>query len=144
MSVVGPSPHPTLNSRKKFMDFFDLEPCLFCNRWYRAYDVVMASCKHFITKLVETKNCYVTCKEPFHPTWWTSFGFPLLQSDAQGDVAMTSLTKSMEDLSETFKDNFGLPILECKFLHLQHLSLYCSNMPFFVCCACMLGFCPCA
>jgi hypothetical protein len=73
-----PCLHPDMPEEGGFA--FELEPCSFCNRWYTSYDVFMASCKHFyhpfcITKLVDTDNTCVTCKETFHPAWWASFGF---------------------------------------------------------------------
>jgi hypothetical protein len=77
---------------------------------------VMASCKHFyhpfcISKVVDTHNSCVACKATFHPTWWNSFGFYPLQIDLQDDVGKICLVKSMEELSDTLKDNFGFPIL---------------------------------
>jgi hypothetical protein len=98
---------------------FELEPCSFCYRWYTSYDVVMASWKYFyhpfcIMKLVETDNTCVTCKKTFHLAWWASFGFRSLQSEVQDDAAKTTLARSMEELSNTLKDSFGLPIPECE------------------------------
>jgi hypothetical protein len=49
-----------------------------------------------------------------HPTWRKSFGFRELQSDLQDNGGKTSLTKSMEELSEMLKDSFGAPIRECE------------------------------
>jgi hypothetical protein len=108
-----PSLHPHLPEEEG--DAFDLQPCLFYNTWYTSFDVLMASCKHFyhplcISKVVDSQNCCVTYKVPFHPVWWKSFGFRPIQSDVQDDVGNTGLANSMEELSETFKDSFGIPI----------------------------------
>jgi hypothetical protein len=40
------------------------------------------------------------------------FPFPL--SDAQGAAGAKAITRSMEELSESLKDSFGIPIPECK------------------------------
>ena len=98
---------------------FELEACSFCNRWYTAFDIVMASCKHLyhpfcVAKLVETQNSCVICKEHFHPAWLRSFGFRSPLSDAEGAVGAKAITRSMEELTESLKDSFGIPIPECK------------------------------
>ena len=112
-----PCLHPHLPDEAGIV--FELEACSFCNRWYTSFDVVMASCKHFyhpfcIAKVAETGNACVICKETFHPAWWRSFGFRSRQSDVQDAGALSSLARSMEELSDTLKDGFGIPIAECE------------------------------
>jgi hypothetical protein len=79
----------------------------------------MASCRHLyhpfcIAKVVETENACVICKKPFHPAWWSSFGFRSRESDVQDAAVNDSLARSMEELSDTLKDSFGIPIHECE------------------------------
>jgi hypothetical protein len=99
---------------------FVLEPCAFYNRWYNSYDVVMASCRHFyhpfyITKLAESQNSCVTCKEVFAPSWWKSFGFWKMQPE--DDVARLALDRSVKELSDTLKSSFGIRSPMCKWPH---------------------------
>jgi hypothetical protein len=86
--------HPNMSEEGGFA--FELEPYSFYNCWYTSYDVVMAN--------------------SYHLAWWASFGSRPLQSDVQDDTTKTTLARSMEELSDTLKDSFGLPIPECKCL----------------------------
>jgi hypothetical protein len=81
--------------------------------------VVLASCKHLyhpfcIAKLLESRKECVVCKEAFHPSWRRSFGFRSLETDVQDDAAKALVAKSMEELSGSLKDSFGLPVQDCK------------------------------
>jgi hypothetical protein len=107
-------PHEVEEAASPFL----LEPCAFYNRWYDSYDVVMASCWHFyhpfcITKLAESQNSCVTCKEVFAPTWWTSFGFQKMQ--LEDDAARLALDKSAGELSDTLEYSFGIRSPMCKY-----------------------------
>jgi hypothetical protein len=67
-----------------------------------------------IAKLLDSQKECVVYKEAFHPAWRRSFGFHSLQANVQDEAAKASMAKSMEELSGSLKDSFGLPIQDCK------------------------------
>jgi hypothetical protein len=60
------------------------------------------------------QNSYVTYKKMFDSAWWRSFDFRVFQSDVEDDGIKVRMAKSLKELSDTLKDNFGVPIPECE------------------------------
>jgi hypothetical protein len=121
--IVCPKPmlHPDALKEGVVRGTFDLEACLFCNRWYMSMDVVLTSCKHCyhpfcISKLAETTYRCVTCDEVFHPNLWASFGFWHCDSKLSKEKPKFSLKKLREELVQCLKEKMGFLILGCKFM----------------------------
>jgi len=102
-SRVAMWPRPLLHDHTPEDDtHLDLQPCSFCNRFFSAFDIVVASCRHMyhpfcIASLCSKKNQCVTCGEIFHPGWWRSFGFRELDSKLQEKAVELGLSKVISD-----------------------------------------------
>lgn len=97
----------------------EVQPCSYCNRYFTANDIVIASCMHFyhpfcIAKVCAIKNRCVTCGEIFHPGWWRSFGFRDLDAELEEKAIMLDLTKAKADLKQSLQEDSGLQIHNCK------------------------------
>jgi hypothetical protein len=49
-----PCLHPNL--LEEIGGAFKLEPCFFLNQWYTSFDVVLVTCKHFITHFASPRS----------------------------------------------------------------------------------------
>ena len=107
----------------------ELHPCSFCNKFFTACDIIVASCRHMyhpfcIASLCAKKNRCVTCGELFHPGWWRSFGFKDLDAKLQDEVTELDLPKDIDDLKLTFREDTEVQVPNCEYILITCLFAY--------------------
>jgi len=123
-------------------DITDLElhPCSFCNRFFTACDIIVASCRHMyhpfcIASLCAKKNRCVTCGELFHPGWWRSFGFKDLDAELQDKATELDPSKGIEDMKLAFEEDIVVQVPNCEYIL---LTFYLPTYSCLRCCTLVL------
>lgn len=126
--------HPsTVNDGYVNHSTLELHPCVFCNRGYPYYDIVIASCRHIYhifcaAALARVDNRCTKCNEVFHPHWWQSFGFRGACSGFEDETMRLELATNLKELKQSLKENGSRHVLNCKYQHCMiSLLLYCSS-----------------
>lgn len=112
-----------------------LHPCVFCNRGYPYFDIVVASCKHIYhvfcaAALAKVDNRCTRCAEVFHPQWWQNFGFRGAYSGFEEEREKLDLPAKEEELRQSLKENGSRHVMNCK----PQACLLCSY-PFSLLCS---------
>lgn len=127
---VSLQPRPILHTHvPEDITHLELHPCSFCNRFFSACDIIVASCRHMyhpfcIASVCSKKNKCVTCGELFHPGWWRSFGFRDLDAELQDKATELDLPKVIEDLKLTLREDSGVQVPNCEYIMLTCLFAY--------------------
>lgn len=128
-----PALHPPMeNDEFETPPLLQLHPCIFCNRGYPHYDIVVSSCKHIYhvfcaAAVARVDNKCIKCNEVFHPDWWQNFGFTGTSSQFEDEIGKFKLDSDPQDLKQLFKENDSHPIPNCKYhCNLLFVLYFCS------------------
>ena len=117
-----PALHPAMREdAPQVIGSLQLHPCVFCNRGYPYFDIVVASYRHIYhifcaSALAKVDNRCSRCGEIFHPHWWQNFGFRCAYSEFEDETNRLQLHGELEELKQSLKENGSRHVMNCKYL----------------------------
>lgn len=115
-----PALHPPMtNDAQVNPPTLQLHPCVFCNRGYPYYDIVVASCRHIYhifcaVAVTNLQNRCTRCDEVFHPQWWQNFGCMGAYSHFEDETTKLESLAQLEDVKRLLKENGSRHVVNCK------------------------------
>lgn len=124
-----PALHPAMaDDLHTISGSLQLHACVFCNRGYPYFDIVIASCRHIYhvfcaSALAKVDNRCTRCGDIFHPQWWRNFGFRPAYPGFEEESNRLELPAKLEELKRSLKENGSRHVLNCK----SHPSFWCFS-----------------